>query len=100
MLIITLTIQSFTGGQHGEPVNMSDFAAVFPLLVVSVFTSQFVSRSMNFYYQQRPRGDIVAIPENLCEPGRCVAAASERSGERAKRAQRGVGHFRALCLRA
>ena len=71
MLILTLTISAF---DPENDVNAAvkvagDYSAVFPLLVVSVFVSLMVSRQTVFYKTQRSRGDIMAIPEVLCEPG-------------------------------
>mmetsp|Transcript_6609 Transcript_6609/g.13864 ORF Transcript_6609/g.13864 Transcript_6609/m.13864 type:complete len:1095 (-) Transcript_6609:70-3354(-) len=73
MLILTLTISAFTPEEYsGEtPQNMGgDYSAVFPLLVVSCFVSLMVTRAHIFYKQQRCRGDIIASPEVLCEPGK------------------------------
>uniref|UniRef100_A0A7S2KZS1 Chloride channel protein n=1 Tax=Leptocylindrus danicus TaxID=163516 RepID=A0A7S2KZS1_9STRA len=65
MLILTLTISSFSE----EGVDTSgDYSAVFPLLVVACFISLMCTRSTVFYAKQRSRGDIIATPENLCEP--------------------------------
>ena len=73
ILILTLTIGAFTdnvviGGNEITKDSGGDYAAVFPLLVVSCFVSLMVSRGRIFYKQQRCRGDIVASPEALCEP--------------------------------
>lgn len=68
MLILTLTISTFDAGD-GFTTTAGDYSAVFPLLVVSVFVSLMVSRQTVFYPTQRSRGDIMAIPEVLCEPG-------------------------------
>jgi hypothetical protein len=70
MLILTLTISAFSP-EDGNP-NYSiagDYSAVFPLLVIAVFEALMLSRSTVFYSEQRPRGDITAVPEVLCEPG-------------------------------
>jgi hypothetical protein len=69
MLILTLTISAFNpeDGRNGNVAG--DYSAVFPLLVVSVFVSLMVTRSTVFYPTQRSRGDIMAVPEVLCEPG-------------------------------
>ena len=65
MLILTLTISNFSE----EGVDASgDYSAVFPLLVVACFISLMCTRSTVFYSKQRSRGDIIATPENLCEP--------------------------------
>ena len=49
---------------------MSNFSSLLPLLVVSVYTSLLLTKGFNFYDQQRHRGDVVAVPENLCRPDR------------------------------
>jgi hypothetical protein len=69
MLILTLTISAFNpeDGRNGSVAG--DYSAVFPLLVVSVFVSLMLTRSTVFYPTQRSRGDIMAVPEVLCEPG-------------------------------
>lgn len=73
MLILTLTISAFNPQNETEGVGVvgvsGDYSAVFPLLVVSVFVALMVSRSFVFYSAQRSRGDILAVPEVLCEPG-------------------------------
>ena len=73
MLILTLTISTFNPQNETDGVGVvgvsGDYSAVFPLLVVSVFVALMVSRSFVFYGAQRSRGDILAIPEVLCEPG-------------------------------
>jgi len=73
MLTLTLTISAFaddnssTGGINGG----GDYSAVFPLLVVSVFIAMTLSKEVvTFYATQRCRGDIMALPEVLCEPGK------------------------------
>jgi len=71
MLILTLTISAFDGGDSsGTGYSSGDYSAVFPLLVVSVFVSLMISRGTVFYAAQRSRGDIMALPEVLCEPGK------------------------------
>uniref|UniRef100_A0A7S1G1U8 Chloride channel protein n=1 Tax=Corethron hystrix TaxID=216773 RepID=A0A7S1G1U8_9STRA len=72
MLILTLTISNFQGGvDEGniEP-SMSDYSAVLPLLVIACYVSVILCKISDvlFYNQQRPRGDLLAIPEVLCEP--------------------------------
>lgn len=47
-----------------------DYSAVFPLLTVAVFVALQISRQTVFYGKQRSRGDIMALPEVLCEPGK------------------------------
>lgn len=47
-----------------------DYSAVFPLLTVAVFVALQISRQTVFYEKQRSRGDITALPEVLCEPGK------------------------------
>jgi H+/Cl- antiporter ClcA len=73
MLILTLTISAFNPQNETEGVGVvgvsGDYSAVFPLLVVSVFVALMISRSFVFYNAQRSRGDILAVPEVLCEPG-------------------------------
>lgn len=74
MLILTLTISAFDP-QEGDDNKTDksvagDYSAVFPLLVISVFVSLMVSRQTVFYKAQRSRGDIMALPEVLCEPGK------------------------------
>jgi len=71
MLILTLTISAFDPEEDvsGNYAVAGDYSAVFPLLVVSVFVSLMVSRQTVFYNTQRSRGDIMAVPEVLCEPG-------------------------------
>lgn len=71
MLILTLTISAFDpdGETSGIGSVAGDYSAVFPLLVVSVFVALMVSRDVVFYKKQRERGDIMAVPEVLCEPG-------------------------------
>jgi hypothetical protein len=69
MLILTLTISAFNP-EDGETGSVAgDYSAVFPLLVVSVFVALMLTRSTVFYPTQRSRGDIIAVPEVLCEPG-------------------------------
>ncbi|GAX26196.1 hypothetical protein FisN_16Lh013 [Fistulifera solaris] len=73
MLILTLTISAFNPQNETEGVGVvgvsGDYSAVFPLLVVSVFVALMASRKFIFYTAQRSRGDILAVPEVLCEPG-------------------------------
>ena len=70
MLILTLTISAFAP-EDGNPYFgiAGDYSAVFPLLVISVSLSMILSRDTFFYKEQRNRGDILATPEVLCEPG-------------------------------
>ena len=74
ILILTLTIDAFdpegTNGTSGERKVAGDYSAVFPLLTVSVFVALQLSRTFVFYGKQRSRGDIMALPEVLCEPGK------------------------------
>lgn len=67
MLVLTLTITSFTTEQKTGS-TAGDYSAVFPLLVVACFVPLMLARGTVFYATQRCRGDIVAIPEVLCEP--------------------------------
>ena len=69
MLILTLTISAFDPEDGKNGMVAGDYSAVLPLLVVSVFVSLMLSRSTVFYPTQRSRGDILAVPEALCEPG-------------------------------
>jgi hypothetical protein len=72
ILILTLTIDAFDpkGDVGGDAKVAGDYSAVFPLLTVAVFVAQQVSRNTIFYEKQRSRGDIMALPEVLCEPGK------------------------------
>lgn len=71
MLILTLTISAFTPEEDTIGGFVSgDYSAVFPLLVVSCFISLMATRNVVFYKEQRCRGDIIASPEVLCEPGK------------------------------
>jgi hypothetical protein len=74
ILILTLTIDAFdpegTTGTSGERKVAGDYSAVFPLLTVSVYVAMQLSRTFVFYGKQRSRGDIMALPEVLCEPGK------------------------------
>ena len=86
-LVLTLTITAFN--PEDEDVNSpfkaaGDYSAVFPLLVVSVFTALMVSRDTVFYATQRSRGDIQAVAEVLCEPnmaGRPIVHQFETSSD-------------------
>ncbi|GMI04004.1 hypothetical protein TrRE_jg6753, partial [Triparma retinervis] len=69
MLILTVTVRSFEN-DITEPTSNSNFSAVLPLLVVSVYSSLLTTRSFRFYKSQSHRGDVVSVPENLCEPGK------------------------------
>jgi H+/Cl- antiporter ClcA len=72
-LILTLTITSFdsehviTDGSSSK-ATAGDYSAVFPLLVVAVYVSFILARDYVFYDAQCGRGDILALPEVLCEP--------------------------------
>lgn len=68
MLILTLTISSFAPSQKLGVTLGGDYAAIFPLLVVSCFVSLMLTRTIVFYKKQCSRGDIIASPEVLCEP--------------------------------
>jgi hypothetical protein len=70
MLILTLSISAFKPEEPGESNKAGDYSAVFPLLVISVFTALMTSTGTTFYPSQTSRGDIVAVPEILCRPGR------------------------------
>jgi len=67
MLILTLSITSFSS-ELKDGATTGDYAAIFPLLVVSCFVPVLFARGTIFYKKQCCRGDIVAIPEVLCEP--------------------------------
>eukprot|EP00978_Attheya_sp_CCMP212_P042712 scaffold265118_cov59-Attheya_sp.AAC.2 len=69
MLILTLTISAFSNSDE-DGSGGGDYSAVFPLLVVSCFVSLMLTRDTIFYKEQRCRGDIIASPEVLCEPGK------------------------------
>jgi hypothetical protein len=71
-LILTLTIDAFDpqNGVAGAFRVAGDYSAVFPLLTVAVFIALQISRQTIFYEKQRSRGDIMALPEVLCEPGK------------------------------
>ena len=74
MLILTLTISAFTPEDSTTGFAAGNYSAVFPLLVVAVYVSLMISRDfVKFYPAQRSRGDIMALPEALCEP--CKAGA-------------------------
>lgn len=72
ILILTLTIDAFDlkDGSGSAFRAAGDYSAVFPLLTVSVFVALQISRQTVFYEKQRSRGDIMALPEVLCEPGK------------------------------
>jgi Voltage gated chloride channel len=70
MLILTLSISAFKPEEVGESNKAGDYSAVFPLLVIAVFTALMTSVGTTFYPSQTSRGDIVAVPEILCRPGR------------------------------
>lgn len=71
-MILTLTIDAFDpeNGGAGDLKVAGDYSAVFPLLTVAVFVALQISRQTVFYEKQRSRGDIMALPEVLCEPGK------------------------------
>jgi Voltage gated chloride channel len=74
MLILTLTISAFTPEDATAGFAAGNYSAVFPLLVVAVYVSLMISRDfVKFYPAQRCRGDIMALPEALCEPGKAGA---------------------------
>lgn len=72
ILILTFTIDAFVPEDNslGQLKVAGDYSAVFPLLTVSVFVALQISRHVVFYKMQRCRGDINAIPQALCEPGK------------------------------
>jgi len=67
MLVLTLTISNFVS-EDGLGISMGDYSAVFPLLVVACYVSLIAAQKTIFYKTQRDRGDIIAVPEVLCEP--------------------------------
>lgn len=71
-MILTLTIDGFgpENAVGGAFRVAGDYSAVFPLLTVAVFVALQISRQTVFYEKQRSRGDILALPEVLCEPGK------------------------------
>ena len=70
MLILTLSISAFSNDivNTAQKYLGGDYSAIFPLLVISCSVPLMCTRNMIFYKTQRSRGDIVAIPEVLCEP--------------------------------
>ena len=72
VLILTLTIAAFDreDSTNEGGYMAGDFSAIAPLLTVAVFVALQLSRRTVFYEKQRSRGDIMALPEVLCEPGR------------------------------
>ena len=72
ILILTLTIDAFVPEDYAlRNIKVAgDYSAVFPLLTVAVFVALQISRKTTFYEKQRSRGDIQALPEALCEPGK------------------------------
>ena len=72
ILILTLTIDAFVPEDYAlRNIRVAgDYSAVFPLLTVAVFVALHISRQTTFYEKQRCRGDIQALPEALCEPGK------------------------------
>jgi hypothetical protein len=72
ILILTLTIDAFVPEDYAlRNIKVAgDYSAVFPLLTVAVFVALQISRQTTFYEKQRSRGDIQALPEALCEPGK------------------------------
>lgn len=68
MLILTLTISTFKSEIVAGQQFIIGYSAIFPLLVVSCFVPLMLARDTVFYAKQRCRGDIVAIPQVLCEP--------------------------------
>jgi hypothetical protein len=70
--MLTLTIDAFNpeGDISAGARVAGDYSAVFPLLTVAVFVACQISHHTIFYEKQRSRGDIMASPEVLCEPGK------------------------------
>lgn len=69
VLVLTLSIKSFTNGEKLHQVN-GDYSAIFPLLVVACFIPLWLTKKVTFYAKQCYRGDITVIPEVLCEPNK------------------------------
>ena len=67
MLILTLTISSFNPLDGNDQNLGGDYSAVFPLLVVSVFVSMMLTRSIHFYKQSN-RCDLIITKQSLCIP--------------------------------
>eukprot|EP00588_Corethron_pennatum_P031724 CAMPEP_0194348544 /NCGR_PEP_ID=MMETSP0171-20130528/106589_1 /TAXON_ID=218684 /ORGANISM="Corethron pennatum, Strain L29A3" /LENGTH=881 /DNA_ID=CAMNT_0039115895 /DNA_START=100 /DNA_END=2746 /DNA_ORIENTATION=- len=64
-----IAAQKLFSTKHKETgVSMGDYSAVFPLLVVACYVSLIAAQKTIFYKTQRGRGDIIAVPEVLCEP--------------------------------
>ena len=91
MLILTLTISTFSPQDENPYYAMAgDYAAVFPLLVISVFISMIMSQGMVFYNEQANRGDILAVHEVLQEPGTTLPSSSSSSDSASEGESRGV----------
>ena len=69
VLVLTLSINSFTNGEKLHQVN-GDYSAIFPLLVVACFIPLWLTKKVTFYAKQCYRGDITVIAEVLCEPNK------------------------------
>jgi len=69
MLVLSLSIKAFSPEINNY--NADDYLAIFPLLVVSCFVSLMTTKTApQFYTDQQCRGDIIVIPEALCEPNK------------------------------
>jgi hypothetical protein len=68
VLLLMLTISAFEEGS--KLFTTENFAAVFPLLVVSCFVSLIVTQGVVLYKQQRCRGDIITSPGLICKAGK------------------------------
>jgi len=67
MLVLTLSIKSFAT-EEKLATSSGDYSAIFPLLVVACFVPVTLTRNTIFYGKQTNRGDIMVLPEGLCEP--------------------------------
>ncbi len=70
ILVLTLSIGSFSTQEKLRSGVNGDYSAIFPLLVVACFIPLLLTRNCTFYAKQVCRGDITAIPEVLCEPNK------------------------------
>ena len=69
ILVLTLSIKSFSTAEKLY-ISNGDYSAIFPLLVIACSIPLFLTRSVTFYAKQVCRGDLIAIPEVLCEPNK------------------------------
>jgi hypothetical protein len=68
VLLLMLTISAFEEGS--KFFTTENFAAVFPLLVVSCFVSLIATQGVVFYNQQRCRSDTITSPGHICKAGK------------------------------